>query len=279
MLASAGPVLGVLPDPPKPKPTARTGGGSSEAEARKRADEERRAREALLATVVVRSDAPCVLKVDGQTVATLGRDEPHTFTAPAGEQYVDCTSTEVPSARHSSVFTTKAREKFTLSITLSDQIGAVRRAMADQAQSRRAADAEAAAKAAAAARRWMGMGEPQAGVMRDGRTGLEWSVADNGDDIAWEAAQRWCASRGPAWRLPSAAELEALHDPSGQAVARCGSARCKVSARFQLSEAFFWSADGHGSAEAWSVGLGAGRREALPKERADAQRALCVRGP
>lgn len=49
--------------------------------------------------------------------------------------------------------------------------------------------------------------------------GLEWAVANNGDDITWPEAVEYCAALSLAghddWRLPTLAELETLHDAEG----------------------------------------------------------------
>jgi len=49
---------------------------------------------------------------------------------------------------------------------------------------------------------------------------LEWALASNGEDIKWPEAVDYCAELSLAghddWRLPTLAELEALHDPAGE---------------------------------------------------------------
>lgn len=112
------------------------------------------------------------------------------------------------------------------------------------------------------------------GELRDLRTGLLWTQADNGADIDWQGAVDHFA--GSPWRLPTVNELQAIYQ--SQMVA--GSVRgfnCKVSRLFKLSSFWFWSASREGETEAWVVNLGHGHRHANGLDFKLNRRALGVR--
>jgi hypothetical protein len=119
------------------------------------------------------------------------------------------------------------------------------------------------------------------GVLGQCRTGLEWTEADNGADINWENARRWCTSKGEGWRLPVANELETLGDASSTPDVPCGRFTCKVSPSFRLTGSWLWSGDAaiYGGGYRWFVDLNSGNRSATSDLANLNWRALCVRHP
>jgi hypothetical protein len=121
------------------------------------------------------------------------------------------------------------------------------------------------------------------GTIRDLQTGIEWSQSDNGAEIKVGDAINYCRSKGSDWRLPSVAELMEIYVPTLKT--SCGrsfvlSITCKVSAQFRLSGHTFWSNDSEkASARPLSVLLENGQPMRGRADRAEDQRALCVRGP
>ncbi|MCA3061037.1 MAG: DUF1566 domain-containing protein [Rhodocyclaceae bacterium] len=115
------------------------------------------------------------------------------------------------------------------------------------------------------------------GVLRDPKSGLEWTATDNGRDINWADASAYCTKRGRGWRLPTADELLNLNDGSGVMQTRCGHDTCYVSSNFRLTSNSFWSGTRNGPSEAWIVLLF--RRDFSRPVRDDNLRALCVRRP
>ncbi len=102
-----------------------------------------------------------------------------------------------------------------------------------------------------------------------------WSRTDNGYDINWHRADRYCKGLTLGgytdWRLPTIEELEKLYDPDAEG-------RYKIRAPFQLTGAWVWSSTKKGSDRAWvfHFTLGERRHSRLgfsPRHR----RALCVR--
>lgn len=113
------------------------------------------------------------------------------------------------------------------------------------------------------------------GVVRDIKTGLEWTQSDNGSDVNWSEAKRYCAGKGSGWRLGSADELESLYDTLQSTP--CGRQTCRASSKFKLTESWFWSNDLHSSSYAWTVYLHVGTRNAHQVNPRYYARALCVR--
>jgi hypothetical protein len=63
------------------------------------------------------------------------------------------------------------------------------------------------------------------GTVTDTTTGLMWASKDNGADINWEQAKKYCESFEAGghkdWRLPTNEELKTLYDASGERNATC----------------------------------------------------------
>ena len=122
-------------------------------------------------------------------------------------------------------------------------------------------------------------------TLLDVRSKLEWTRSDNGHDIDWHRAGRFCNGLPGRWRLPTAAELLAIYDGTAMVGASCGGARCRVTGPFELTGSWFWSADSvgddgsDGNELAWGVLLDNGARTKTVKELGDGSRALCVRSP
>jgi polyisoprenoid-binding protein YceI len=120
-------------------------------------------------------------------------------------------------------------------------------------------------------------------TLQDPRTGLEWTRGDNGHDIDWHRAKRFCSDRAGKWRLPPVNDLISIYGATSAIGARCGTARCRVSLPFDLTGGWFWSADSVGNDGsdgvelAWGVLLVNGSQTKSVKETADGSRALCVR--
>jgi hypothetical protein len=120
------------------------------------------------------------------------------------------------------------------------------------------------------------------GVLKDTKTGLQWTQADNGSDINWHDAKSFCKNRDGSWRLPAVDELEAIYNANAPSPKTCfvhngTSFPCKVSHLFNLTGAGFWSGTQSGSAKAWDVTLIYGTRHSDPVSDPSYHRALCVR--
>ena len=118
----------------------------------------------------------------------------------------------------------------------------------------------------AAAARWTAVSPD---VLKDNRTGLQWTRADNGAEIAWDAAQTYCMRLDDNWRLPRVEELSAIADDT------------KL---FRLTGEWFWSASTPVKSEfedadelAWGVSFANGARTPSLQGVGYGSRALCVR--
>lgn len=115
------------------------------------------------------------------------------------------------------------------------------------------------------------------GTVTDSETGVVWADRDNGGDINWEEARKYCAGKDNIWQLPTVTQLQTLHDASGKQEQICGVASCRVTPLIRLSGSWVWSNEPNGSSEAWYVTLGFGDRNSVTVGYAYAARALCVR--
>jgi Protein of unknown function (DUF1566) len=123
------------------------------------------------------------------------------------------------------------------------------------------------------------------GTVIDSATGLEWTQADNGNDINWKQSDEWCSSLGDRWRLTTTAELTGIFDSSGTLNTPCGGNTCMVSSKFHLTGSNYWTSEHEGRERwigpraAWSVNLRIGNRESSYERWISDIRALCVRHP
>jgi hypothetical protein len=109
-----------------------------------------------------------------------------------------------------------------------------------------------------------------------------WALSDNGSDINWNDATRYCASRGSGWRLPSVNEMQSSYQ-SGRS-APCGSYMgreytCRVASKSLLTGQVYWSNEQQDSSEAWVVALYDGSRVINSVRDGGGRRALCIRRP
>lgn len=82
---------------------------------------------AMQATLVVRSDAPCSLSIDGKQVATMQASEAQTLVVQSGQQLLECTSTEESSVKYSAIQSANAGSKTVVDIALADKVVSLRR--------------------------------------------------------------------------------------------------------------------------------------------------------
>ena len=83
-----------------------------------------------------------------------------------------------------------------------------------------------------------------AGVVRDARSGLEWTRHDDGVGLDWYAADAYCRSLSidavGEWRLPAIEELRRLYGATTRIA--CGDAMCAIDPVFTLTGPYVWSA-------------------------------------
>lgn len=116
------------------------------------------------------------------------------------------------------------------------------------------------------------------GVLKQVVTGLEWAQSDNGSDIDWNNAGKYCSGKGSGWRLPSVAELRSLYDRSAKVNTNCGSGfSCRVSPLFRLTGPWDWSNEANNSLSSWFVTLTNGTPNTYSVSDPAKKRALCVR--
>ena len=129
--------------------------------------------------------------------------------------------------------------------------------------------------------------EAAEGAVRDGKTSLQWSQKDNGADVDFNGAKKYCEDLTLAghddWRLPTLEELKGLYDekvaspPTYQYRGKAYPLR--VDPAFQLTAPGIWSSSlrYQNRPVAWSFFFSSGRElETMPNAK-NYQRALCVR--
>ncbi len=90
-------------------------------------------------------------------------------------------------------------------------------------------------------------------VVRDARTGLEWTRHDDGVGLGWYEADAYCQGLAiddaGRWRLPGIEELRSLYGVATRVP--CGDAMCAIDPAFSLTGPFVWSATADGTARTY----------------------------
>lgn len=121
-------------------------------------------------------------------------------------------------------------------------------------------------------------------TVRDLTTGLEWMRDDNGWEILWHQAQRWCEavdwSGVSDWRLPTIQELQALYEAvreEPKASTECGYKWRPVPGMTATCD-WYWSSNVESDERrAWGLFFGAGASAAHHTTDWGRRRARCVR--
>jgi hypothetical protein len=127
----------------------------------------------------------------------------------------------------------------------------------------------------------------------DSSTGLIWAVRDNGEDVTWGKAIKYCQKLSLAgysdWRLPSIDELQAIYDDSGftaphpkdsmPALAGKAKGGLLLTGNREWSSSRVRDDRGHRTGYAWQFDFPHGRRWKDPIGYNANLRALCVRHP
>ena len=243
-----------------------------------RTSSERKSQEARLATVVVQSDAPCALSMNGDAVGNIQAGISKHRVSP-GQKLVSCVSSEEKVAFEGEL-EARSGQDTVLRITLAERVQAAQRSRREAEEKVQRERREAEERKAACDR-----GGPSMIVATGDQNVLQqcssdrlfWTRTENGRDVNWSQAQAHCQGLGSGWSLPTAAQLQSLYDKNLPGIP-CGSYSCKVSNQFRLSGYWFWSSESNGSSEAWNVYLDNGYRYSLPVGHS-LSRALCVRRP
>lgn len=132
------------------------------------------------------------------------------------------------------------------------------------------------------------------GVWIDPSTGLMWAARDNGKDVSWKGAVKYCRDLRLAgysdWRLATRAELRAIYDRNANAPGSAGPGKDDHFAYHVKGNLFLtgdqWSSErryddrGHPSGYDWYFDFNEGRSDNQPSAFPypySLMRALCVR--
>lgn len=116
-------------------------------------------------------------------------------------------------------------------------------------------------------------------AVRDTHTGLEWTGRDNGHDLSWHDADRYCRTLTlggrTSWRLPEIRELEGLYDE--RVTQPCGDRSCHLDAAIGLTGPYVWSATGNDTSHRFYRDFQFGTSLAPQIQPQLRRRVLCVR--
>lgn len=228
-------------------------------------------------SLLLQSDAPCNLTVDGGNKGILPGGATQSFVTVPGDHALDCLSIDVPSIHVAKTESVQPNHQTLVSFDIKAQVDKAKAAAAEAALNEEKARHEKQSALSG------GLYEESENVLVDTRTGLRWAKKDNGYRIQWPYALAYCPTLGQGWRLPMVKELEGLYDTTGMiAHANCNSyedaAICKVPQLFELSNVFFWTQERGDASDRLVVNLSDFRHLSLRPETNVYERALCVKG-
>ncbi len=215
--------------------------------AREAADRQAEARKGAL---IVKSDTRCELIVNGESQGWLEAEATQRVRVDAGEQLIECAAGDGRRVEQTAEIDTGKQSVVRLTMPPLERFSKISDGVVDREQQ------------------------------------LVWASAENGSDIKWGDAQRFCAAKGSDWTLPSVAALLSLYDLSGAHrrdwKMTYDSKTYDVFAKpittlIQIGSCCFWSNEPNGSSEAWTVRLSFGDRYSSPVDKSNGRRALCVR--
>jgi hypothetical protein len=118
-------------------------------------------------------------------------------------------------------------------------------------------------------------------VVRDARTGLEWTRHDDGGGLDWQQADAYCRALSiddaGGWRMPGIEELRALYGKTTRIP--CGDATCAIDPAFTLTSPYVWSATAIGSEARTYLDFQYGTELSPTITPRLVRRVLCVRAP
>ena len=222
------------------------------------------------ATLIVKTDSDCRLAINSFKKGPLQADKVRTFKVNPGEQLIECIDDADPKARAAETRTLTSGEQAVVVLALAQKVSGLSASSPKE---------EAAPPSSAHDEAFSDIG---GGILKNVRTGLEWSQRDNGADTDWNTASAYCAAKGGNWRLPDLQELGGIFDtkiatPNACATIGTVTYACKTSPLFRLTSTTFWSATSDGPTQAWQMNLVSGSRDRVPVGFAHDARALCVR--
>ncbi len=119
------------------------------------------------------------------------------------------------------------------------------------------------------------------GVVRDQRTGLQWTSRDHEEALNWTDADQYC--RGLVlgqlrdWRLPEIEELRALYDVSFKEP--CGDRTCHLDPAIHLTDPYVWSSTAPGVGARFYLDFAFGNALSPGIGPRLVRRVLCMRQP
>ncbi len=138
--------------------------------------------------LVVESDHPCQLRIDGREQGEVAPGKSLHLNLDLDEVFVECQSERFQDLRHEEVYALPKLDRAVLSIVFGDAVRDAEEKLARQ-QTRFQSRSD--------------------GVF-DKQQGLVWARAESDKALNWQQAHDYCPSLGSGWQLPSVAQLESL---------------------------------------------------------------------
>ncbi len=199
---------------------------------------------AKASTLVIKTDVACQLSINGEALDALKADVPKTLQLAPGKQLISCVNGDQRVERIEHV---KAGGALTVQLVLTpkERFERVAEGINDNAQR------------------------------------LTWAQADNGTNIGWVDAKKYCAGMGKRWKLASGTALLSLYDPNGKIELTLDFngtpyALKPVTSLIKFSGGGYWS-DEENESGVWGVNLATGTRYTFRLDAFNFTRALCVR--
>jgi hypothetical protein len=119
-------------------------------------------------------------------------------------------------------------------------------------------------------------------IVRDTKTGFEWTRRDDGAGLEWHKAEAYCRDLklddAGGWRLPDVDELYALYEERVRQ--SCGEkASCSLDSAFTLTSPYVWTGTARDPATRFYIDFQFGTRLSPSLSPVLVRRTLCVRRP
>ena len=199
---------------------------------------------AKMSLLIVKTDTQCELSINGKAQGVLKVESAKSLLQAQGKQIIICTSNGKRVER-TEILKAGASMTVQLELRVEERFEQVAEGINDNAQK------------------------------------IIWTKSDNGSNIGWEGAKKYCADLGQGWKLASGENLLSLYDASGKSELTLdfnGTPYVLKPATtlIKFTGGGYWS-DEVNEYGVWGVNLATGTRYTFTFDAVNFTRALCVR--